>query len=186
MGRPLRLEYPGALYHVISRGNERRLIFRSRGDHETFLDLLQESHETKGVLVHCYVLMGNHYHLVLETPRANLSQVMQGLNGGYTRYFNRRHKRVGHLFQGRYKAVLVDREAYLLELSRYVHLNPVRAKLAKKPEHHEWSSYRSFIGLEEPREWVEQGWIPSKFGKKRAKAWQGYRRFVEDGMGEQN
>lgn len=184
MGRPLRIEFPGALYHVISRGNERKKIFLSRADHEAFLDLLRESRERHGCLVHCYVLMGNHYHLVLETPRGNLVKVMHGINGGYTRYFNRRHRRVGHLFQGRYHAILVEKDAYLVELSRYVHLNPVRAKIVKSPEQYRWSSYPSYIGEAPDLEWVEYSWILSRYGKKRGYAAKGYRRFVEGGLKE--
>jgi REP element-mobilizing transposase RayT len=182
MGRPLRIEFPGALYHVISRGNDRKRIFLSRADCEAFLELLQESHERHGILIHCYVLMGNHYHLVLETPRGNLVKVMHGINGGYTRYFNRCHKRVGHLFQGRYHAVLVEKDAYLMELSRYVHLNPVRAGIVKKPGEHRWSSYPSYIGRAAEKEWVEYSWIFSRYGKRKARAGKGYRQFVEHGM----
>ena len=179
MGRPLRVEYPGALYHVTSRGNERRNIFLSGTDRKIFLGLLRDSHERLGVLLHSYVLMDNHYHLVLETPRANLVKAMHGINCSYTRYFNRRHKRVGHLFQGRYNAILVDREAYLLELSRYVHLNPVRAGFVRQPGEYRWSSYRSFVGAAPKEAWLECSWVLSRFGLKRKEAEIGYRRFVE-------
>ncbi|MCL5278155.1 MAG: transposase, partial [Deltaproteobacteria bacterium] len=125
MGRPLRIEYPGALYHIISRGNERRSIFLDNADRFKFLAILKDYHERYNILIHSFVFMDNHYHLILETPKANLIEVMHGINGVYTGYFNRRHERSGHLFQGRYKGILVDKDAYLIELSRYVHLNPV-------------------------------------------------------------
>ena len=185
MGRPLRLEFPGALYHVISRGNERKRIFLSRKDSEAFFDLLRESHERHGILIHCYVLMGNHYHLVMETPHGNLVKVMHGINSAYTRYFNRIHSRVGHLFQGRYRAVLVEKDAYLMELSRYVHLNPVRAKIVNKPEQYRWSSYPSYIGLAPEEEWIEYSWILSRYGKRRRRAGKGYHTFVESGLKEE-
>ena len=118
MGRPLRIEYPGALYHITSRGNEKRDIFLDNNDRIKFLDILEDYHERYGILIHSYVLMDNHYHLILETPKGNLLKVMHGINGGYTGYFNRRHGRVGHLFQGRYKGILVDKATYLIELRK--------------------------------------------------------------------
>jgi REP element-mobilizing transposase RayT len=145
MGRPLRIEYPGALYHVTSRGNEKRRIFLQDSDRLRFLRMLDEYHDRFGILIHGYVLMDNHYHLVIETPRGNLLKVMHGLNGGYTGYFNRAHRRVGHLFQGRYTGILVDKESYLLQLSRYLNLNPVVAKIVERPEQFKWSSYGGFI-----------------------------------------
>src|SRR3989338_7565769 len=140
MCRPLRLEFPGAVYHVFSRGNERKAIFRSPADYELFLGILRDSSLTFNVLVHAYSLMPNHFHLLVETSDANLSYVMKRLLGLYTARFNRKHKRVGHLFQGRYKAHLVDKDTYFLQVSRYIHLNPVKAKLAKRPEDHSYSS----------------------------------------------
>ena len=145
MARPLRIEYEGALYHVTARGNERRRIYYSQSDYEKFKDYLKEAQEKYGYVLHCYVLMNNHYHLILETPEANLSRVMHYINGSYTNYINIKRKRSGHLFQGRYKAILIDRDRYLLELSRYVHLNPIRAAIAAKPEDYVHSSYRSFV-----------------------------------------
>ena len=139
MGRPLRIEYPGALYHITSRGNERRKIFIDDIDKRRFL----------------------------ETPQGNLTKVMHGINGGYTGYFNRRYRRSGHLFQGRYKAILIDKDRYLLELSRYVHLNPVRAKVVNSPEKYRWSSYPGYSGKGKECEWVEYSWILSQFGRER-------------------
>ena len=146
MGRPLRIEYPGAVYHVTSRGNERREIFLDNDDRLTFLEILKDYHDRFDILIHAYVLMDNHYHLVLETPKGNLLKVMHGINSRYTGYFNRKYSRAGHLFQGRYKALLVEKNSYLVELSRYIHLNPVRAKVIEKPERYRWSSYRGYVG----------------------------------------
>ena len=128
MARPLRIEYSGAYYHVTSRGNERKAIFRDDRDRERLLELLARAVKDFHLRLHGYVLMTNHYHLLVETPRGGLSRALRYLNGVYTQAFNRRHRRVGHLFQGRYKAILVDKDAYLLELSRYIHLNPWRVK----------------------------------------------------------
>jgi len=182
MGRPLRIEYPGALYHVTSRGNEKRRIFLQDSDRLRFLRILEEYHERYGILIHNYVLMNNHYHLILETPRGNLLKVMHGLNGGYTGYFNRKHGRVGHLFQGRYTGILVDRDSYLLQLSRYLHLNPVVAKIVERPEQYKWSSYRSFIREGKQLGWVEYRWLLSQFGRDKKGARKKYKEFVEEGL----
>ena len=124
MARPLRITFPGAFYHVTSRGNERKNIYKSKRDREKFLEYLGEAHERYGAIIHAYCLMTNHYHLLIETPDANLPQIMKHLNSSYTTYFNVKRKRFGHLFQGRYKAFLVYKDDYALELSRYIHLNP--------------------------------------------------------------
>jgi REP element-mobilizing transposase RayT len=137
MARPLRIEYAGALYHVTSRGNERKDVFKSQRDREKFLSYVESAVVRYGAVVHIWCLMSNHYHLLLETPSGNLSQIMRHINGAYTTYFNVKRKRAGHLFQGRYKAILVEVDAYALELSRYVHLNPVRAKMVIKLEDHQ-------------------------------------------------
>ena len=134
MSRPLRLEYPGALYHITSRGNERRPIYWEDSDYQLFLSLLGEVCEHFNWIIHTWCLMTNHYHLVVETREANLSEEMRRLNGVYSLKINRKYGRVGHLFQGRYKSILVDKEAYLLELSRYVVLNPVRARMVNHPQ----------------------------------------------------
>ncbi|MDY7030430.1 MAG: transposase [Thermodesulfobacteriota bacterium] len=145
MARPLRIEYEGAFYHVTARGNERRRIYYSKADYEKFKAYLEETQKKYGYLLHGYVLLTNHYHLLIETPMANLSKVMHYINGSYTNYINIKERRSGHLFQGRYKAILIDRDEYLLELSRYLHLNPVRAKIAERPEDYPYSSYRAYI-----------------------------------------
>ena len=131
MARPLRLEYPGAIYHITSRGNARADIFLDDSDRELFLSILADTVDHYNWLCHAYCLMGNHYHLLIETPDPNLSLGMRHLNGVYTQTFNRSHKRVGHLFQGRYKAVLVEKGTHLLELCRYIVLNPVKANMTK-------------------------------------------------------
>ncbi|HDO21625.1 MAG TPA: transposase, partial [Nitrospirae bacterium] len=140
MARPLRIEYPGAFYHITSRGNERKDIFKSARDREKFLSYLESSTQRYGAVIHVYCLMTNHYHLLLETPLGNLSQIMRHINGAYTTYFNTRRQRSGHLFQGRYKAIVVDADEYAEELSRYIHLNPVRAGIVERPEEYQWSS----------------------------------------------
>lgn len=182
MGRPLRIEYPGALYHITSRGNEKKDIFLDNNNRIKFLDILEDYHERYGILIHSYVLMDNHYHLILETPKGNLLKVMHGINGSYTGYFNRRYGRVGHLFQGRYKGIIVDKDNYLLELSRYVHLNPLRAKIVERPELYEWSSYPAYVGKQKERKWMEYSWILSKFGNKKNAARRNYRKYVEEGL----
>jgi putative transposase len=184
MGRPLRIEYAGALYHITSRGNERKKIFLDDGDRKKFLGILEDYHDRYGILIHSYVLMDNHYHLILETPRGNLLKVMHGLNGGYTGYFNRKYRRAGHLFQGRYKGIVIDKDPYLIPLSRYVHLNPVRAKAVERPEQYRWSSYRGYIGKGKEFEWVEYSWILSQFGRGRTRARRRYREYTEEALKE--
>ena len=186
MARPLRIEFPGAVYHATSRGNERGLIFRDDEDRRCFLAVLDRTVARWRWVVHAYCLMGNHYHLVIETPEPNLSRGMRQLNGEYTQAFNRRHGRVGHLFQGRFKALVVEKESHLLEVCRYVVLNPVRARGMRvaSPEDWPWSSYRATAGRESPPPWLTVGWIRSRFGKEGAKARKGYRRFVAAGMGQ--
>jgi putative transposase len=139
MARPLRIAYPGAWYHVTSRGNEQKDVFKSSKDREKFLDYLVSATERYGAAIHVFCLMSNHYHLLLETPGGNLSQIMRHINGAYTTYFNVKRKRAGHLFQGRFKAILIEADEYALELSRYIHLNPVRAGMADEPGEYAWS-----------------------------------------------
>ena len=131
MARPLRITFPGAFYHVTARGNERKAVFKSIRDRQKFLEYLETATERYHAVIHSYCLMDNHYHLLLETPSGNLPQIMRHINGAYTTYFNSKRTRAGHLFQGRYKAILVEMDEYAKELSRYIHLNPVRAKLAE-------------------------------------------------------
>jgi len=179
MGRPIRIEYSGALYHITSRGNERKDIFLEDEDRIKFLQILKDYHERFGILIHAYVLMENHYHLILETPKGNLLKVMHGVNGGYTNFFNRKYLRIGHLFQGRYRGIIVEKEDYLVPLSRYIHLNPVRAGVVEKPEHYRWSSYRSYIGKTKEEDWVEYSWVLAGFGKNENIARRKYQEYVK-------
>lgn len=177
MSRPLRIEYPGAFYHVTARGNEQKDVFKSRRDREQFLAYLESASERYGAVIHVYCLMGNHYHLLLETPTGNLAQIMRHIGGAYTTYFNIKRKRAGHLFQGRYKAILVDKDAYALELSRYIHLNPVRAGIVARPEEYAWSSYRPYIGLASVPSWLTTDFVLGCLGGNGARA---YQQFVSD------
>jgi REP element-mobilizing transposase RayT len=179
MARPLRVEYPGAFYHVINRANGRELIFIDQRDREKFLQYLEIATERFGPIVHTYCLMDNHYHLLVETPQPNLSMTMHWLNVSYATYFNRKRRRHGHLFQGRFKAILIDADAYLKQLSRYIHLNPVRAAMVTGPDLYQWSSYSAFIGKKKPAEFLETSWLLSNFGKSKKVAQKNYRQFVE-------
>ncbi len=180
MARPLRIEYPGAFYHVTARGNEKKDIFKSRRDREKFLSYLESATKRYGAAIHAYCLMNNHYHLLLETPHGNLSQIMKHINSSYTTYYNIKRKRAGHLMQGRYKAILVEADAYLCELSRYMHLNPVRAGMVSVPEDYPWMSYRSYTGDEAAPDWLTNRFILGCFGTNEAEARKKYRTFVHD------
>jgi putative transposase len=183
MARPLRIEYPGAFYHVTSRGNEKKDIFRDTKDRQRFLRYLESATKRYGASMHVYCLMSNHYHLLLETPKGNLSQIMRHINGAYTTYFNVRHQRAGHLFQGRYKAILVEFDEYAKELSRYIHLNPVRAGIVENPGKYPWSSYQYYVGHRKAPEWLVAGFILSYFSKKVFSARKTYREFVQTFIG---
>ena len=178
MSRPLRITYPGAFYHITARGNEKKPVFKSRRDREKFLEYLGSASERYNAVIHIYCLMDNHYHLLLETPSGNLPQIMLHINGAYTNYFNVKKGRTGHLFQGRYKAILVEKDEYAKELSRYIHLNPVRAGIVKLPEEYEWSSYPEYIGKREKPAWICTDFIHGYFGKTKASAEKQYRKFV--------
>jgi putative transposase len=184
MSRPLRLEFAGALYHVTSRGNERKAIYLNETDSQAFLDLIAQVCERFNWVIHAYCLMTNHYHLLVETPEANLSAGMRQLNGVYTQLFNRTHKRVGHLFQGRYKAILVQKDSYLLEVSRYIVLNPVRAAMVDSCEEWPWSSYCFTCHLQKPPPWLAVDQLLSLFGTERTQAILGYQDFVLRGVGK--
>jgi len=184
MSRPLRLEYPGALYHLTSRGNTRQPIFWDDGDRTRFLDVFAGVVARYRWVCHAYCLMDNHYHLLVETPRPNLSLGMRQLNGVYTQAFNRRHNRVGHLFQSRYTAILVQKQAHLLELCRYVVLNPLRAKAALRVDSWRWSSYRATAGLAPVSEFLTVDWVLRQFGATRSQAQAHYRAFVKAGLGD--
>lgn len=181
MTRPLRIEYAGAVYHITSRGNARSTIYFTDEDRKAFITLLGQA--CNRFNWHCYAwcLMGNHYHLVIETAEANLSRGMRHLNGVYTQTFNRAHKRVGHLFQGRYKAIIVEKESYLLEVIRYVILNPVRANLTKTAGQYQWSSYRSMIDKVEVPEWLDKDWVLGHYGKRKSTAQKNFIQFIREG-----
>jgi REP element-mobilizing transposase RayT len=181
MARMTRLEFEGAVYHVMSRGTEKKDIFVSPGDSKRFIELLEQMSERFAVDIYAYVLMGNHYHLLMETVRPNLSKAMHYLNSVYSQHFNHCHKRVGHFFQGRYFAILIEKDSYLLEVSRYIHLNPVRAGIVRRPEQYVWSSYREYIGKEKKR-WVKTGAVMDQFSGRKERAHRFYREFVEDAL----
>lgn len=154
MARPLRIEFPDAVYHVTSRGDRHEPIFRDDVDRQLLLHVVDQAMARLDAHAIAYCLMGNHYHFVLRTRQPNLSRLMRQLNGEYTRAFNRRHGLTGHLFQGRFHAVLVDRDAYLIEVCRYVELNPVRARLVESPADWRWSSYRAHVGVDPAPAWL--------------------------------
>lgn len=183
MARPLRIEFAGALYHITSRGDRREAIYEDDEDRAAFLSILAEVVERYHWICHAFCLMTNHYHLVIETLEGNLSQGMRHLNGVYTQASNRRHRRVGHLFQGRLKGILVDKDAYLLELSWYVILNPVRARMVDAPEQWPWSSYRAMRGTAPTPNWLVVDGLLSQFGPVREEARRRYRTFVLEGVG---
>ena len=182
MSRPIRIEFPNALYHVTSRGDRREDIFEDDEDRRTFLSTLEQVAAQFNWVCYAWCLMDNHYHLLIQTPDGNLSKGMRQLNGVYTQTSNRRYRRVGHLFQGRFKAILVDSDAYLLELSRYVVLNPVRADMAKKAADWPWSSYRASVGLEPAAPWLAIDGLLAQFAKRRSLAQQRYAQFVAEGI----
>jgi REP element-mobilizing transposase RayT len=184
MSRPLRIELAGGLYHVTSRGDRREAIYRDDQDRTDWLTLLGEVCGRFNWRCHAYCEMTNHYHFVVETPDANLSKGMRQLNGVYTQASNRRHGLVGHLFQGRFKAVLVERDAYLLELARYVVLNPVRAGMVPDAGDWPWSSYRTMVGQEFAPAWLETDWLLGQFDGDRSRAQAAYVSFVRQGIAQ--
>ncbi|MYM35117.1 addiction module toxin RelE [Duganella sp. FT94W] len=183
MNRPLRLQFAGAVYHVTSRGDRQQLIFHDDKDRYAWLDMLAQVCARFNFTVHSFCLMGNHYHLLIETGDANLATGMRQLNGQYSRYFNRRHQRAGHVFQGRYVAILVQKESHLRELARYVVLNPLRANMVSRLEAWPWSSYALMIQPVAPPSWLRTDWILGQFGTNRANAIAAYRQFVAAGRG---
>lgn len=180
MARPMRIEYPGAVYHVTTRGNRRSMIFLEDEDDKTFLSILQEIVVRFHVLCHAYCLMGNHYHLVIETGEGNLSQAMKHLNGVYTQRFNKRHGKSGHVFQGRYNAILIKKSSHLLAACRYVVLNPVRAGLVTAPADWNWSSYKGTAGMQSAPGFLSTSWLLSQFSENPFEARARYIEFVSD------
>jgi len=182
MVRPLRIEFPGAIYHITSKGDRKEDIFNDDHDRAMFLEILEWTIERSHWLCHAYCLMNNHYHLLIETPEANLSYGMRQLNGVYTQRYNKMHDTVGHLFQGRFKSILVEKESYLLELCRYLVLNPVRAKMVKRPWEYQWSSYLGTSGRVSPYKFLTTDWILSQFGSSRKTAQKDYEAFILEGI----
>ena len=187
MARPLRILYPNAFYHITCRGNDRRVIFRDDQDRTHFVERLRGALEIFSVRVHAYVLMSNHFHLIVETPKANLSEFMRQFNISYTVYYNRRHRRIGHLYQGRFKAIVVDKDSYLLELSRYVHLNPIRIKAKtqrseteriREISRYRWSSLPGYLDGKRKDSWITYGAVLSYVDGSRQK----YAAFVQEGI----
>ena len=183
MARPLRLEFPGAVYHVLSRGHERSNIYRDNVDREKFLALLATISRDEQWVIHAYCFMSNHYHLLIETPVGGLSHGMRSLNGRYTQWFNLRRERTGHLFEGRFRSIVVQKDSHLLELMRYVVLNPVRARIVERPGDWRWSSYRATLGREEAPSWLDVDWTLAQFAARRPAAREAFRRFVLDAAG---
>jgi putative transposase len=186
MSRPLRIEFAGALYHVTARGNERKPIVRADFDREEWVATLAHVCDRFAWRCLAWCLMDNHFHLVLETPKANLARGMRQLNGRYAQRFNRRHRRVGHLFQGRYKALLVERGPHLLEACRYTVLNPERTRTPRRHDTWRWSSYRASAGLEPAPAWLELDQLLGQFAAERSVAQRRYRAFIRAGLQSDN
>ena len=186
MARPLRIEYPGAVYHITSRGNDKKAVFKDDQDRETFLKVLAFVNKRYHWLCHAYCLMDNHYHLMIETPDGNLSLGMRQLNGVYTQARNKRYSKTGHVFQGRYKAIVIQKDSHLLEVCRYVVLNPVRARMVEKPEDWKWSSYRATGGKETAHPCLTTDGVLGQFSRTRGKAEKEYRQFVKWGIDKES
>lgn len=183
MARKPRVHFPGACYHVISRGNQRQRLFHDDADHAAYLERLAHYQQRYEVTLYAYVLMPNHVHLLLETGTTPLAKVMQGLQFTYTRYYNRRYRKVGHLFQGRYHAILCDRDAYLLELVRYIHLNPARLHPGFDPTQYRWSSHPAYVGRPGPVP-IATDFVLAQFDRRLRRARRAYLRFVSDGLAD--
>ncbi|VAW92020.1 FIG00759408: hypothetical protein [hydrothermal vent metagenome] len=184
MTRQLRIEYSGAIYHITSRGNAQQSVYLNDEDRTKFLSLLNVACNRFNWYCHAYCLMDNHYHLLIETNAPTLSKGMKFINGTYTQSFNKRHKRVGHVYQGRFKAILVDKDSYLLELSRYIVLNPVRAGMVRSAKEWRWSSYRATAGISTPHVCLTTDWVLSCFSKQCKRAMLRYRDFVQEGKNQ--
>lgn len=193
MARPLRIQYPGAVYHVTCRGNERREIFRDDKDRKTFLEILSQSIEIYNIRLYSYILMSNHFHLLIETPFGNLGEFMRHFNITYTSYFNRRHKRVGHLYQGRYKSIVVDKDEYLSVLSRYIHLNPIRTKQVKGKAGEEkieilmnynWSSLPGYITKGKKEKIIDYEKVLDEYGGDNAKGRKAYEKRIKEDIAQ--
>ena len=187
MARPLRIQFPGALYHITSRGDRKEDIFHDRHDRMIFLEIFESIIFRYNWLCHAFCLMNNHYHLLIETLDANLSEGMRQLNGIYTQKHNIIHQTVGHVFQGRYKSILIEKESHLLTLCRYIVLNPVRANLVKDPKEWEWSSYHVTSGISSKFRFISTDWILSQFDKaNKINAQEFYKQFILEGIGQES
>ena len=186
MSRPLRIEFRGAVYHITSRGNGKQKIFFKDNDRKVFLSLLWEVVEREKWVCYAYCLMDNHYHLLIETTRPNLSRGMSELNGVYAQKLNYIRDSVGHVFQSRYKSILVEKDNYLLELCRYIALNPVRAGIVENPEDWRWSSYRATLGIAKPPKYLNTSWVLKNFDEDIEKSKQKYEKFVLEGVGKES
>lgn len=182
MSRAIRIEFEGAYYHITARGNERKAIFKDSIDYEAFIEMLGKARKKYKVIICCYVLMPNHYHIVIGTPGGNLTKAMKHIQTEYAMYYNRRHRRSGHLFQGRYKALIIDKDRYLLELSRYIHLNPLRARIVRRLEEYPWSSYPEYVGRRGTG-FLDSGIVLEKFDGKGVDKHKRYREFCYEGKG---
>jgi REP element-mobilizing transposase RayT len=182
MARPLRIEYEGAVYHIMGKGNRGEFIFSEDRDKEVCLDFLERAGQRYGITVYGWCIMGNHYHLLISTPERTLGRAMHFIGSGYGSYMRRYRGWIGHVFAGRYKSICVEKESYLLELSRYLHLNPVKAGVVKKPEEYRWSSYRHYIGKEKSPKWLHTEWLLAEYGRTDRTAGNRYKEFVESGM----
>ena len=182
MSRPRRIEFSGSVHHAMARGNAKQSIFLDDRDRIRFLALLHNAVIKHQWVCHAYCLMPNHYHLMIELKQPSLSAGMQYLNAAYAQYFNQRHGRVGHVFQGRFKSLLIEKDSYLLQLSRYIVLNPVRARMVELPSQFDWSSYRATAGMGEPHPCLTRDWLLATFAKNRSLAQQRYASFVSAGI----
>lgn len=180
MARKPRIEFEGALYHVITRGNQKQKIFKARADYERYLKILEDYKARYDFKLYAYVLMTNHVHLLIETREIPLSKILQGVNQSYTMYFNRRYATVGHLFQGRYKAMLCDKDSYLISLVKYIHMNPVRVGRARSPLEYPWSSHKYYIKWEKGGGLVDSEYVLKILGENRRKAMKAYQDYMED------
>jgi len=187
MSRPLRIEFPGAVYHLIAHGNGKQWLFKDDHDYQLFLALLESTVNKYGIIPYAYVLMKTHYHLLCETTEANLSEALRYLHTNYSVRFNLKEKRKGNIFRKHYKAIIVEKGTYLLELNRYIHLNPVKIGLVGRPEDYRWSSYPLYLDKNKggkENDWLDRDWVLSQFGTTETKAVEKYREFVELGLKE--
>ena len=178
MARKPRIEFQGALYHVITRGNQRQKIFKDRTDYQKYLQVLESYKDRYPYFLYAYVLMTNHVHLLIETRETPLSKIVQGINQSYTMYFNRRYMTVGHLFQGRYKAIVCDQDTYLLSLVKYIHTNPLRTKMAKSLGMYPWSSHHTYLGRTKSKGLVDTDLVVGLFSMRKGVARRRYREFM--------